>query len=90
VDGHQLVPSIKQHIVDRFPIFVRGTGRPVELHQLALELEEGGIVARRVVFWQSSSLIAIIHEGTIPGWPILISAARGGELRKAQGTEAHR
>src|SRR5262249_7320855 len=48
---HQLVPSIKERIVDRFPIFVGGTDRAVELHQLALELEEGGIVAGRIVFW---------------------------------------
>jgi hypothetical protein len=30
--SHQLVPSIKERIVDRFPIFVRGTDRAVELH----------------------------------------------------------
>src|SRR5262249_38881589 len=48
---HQLVPSIKERIVDRFPIFVDGTNRAFELHQLALELEEGGIVAGRIVFW---------------------------------------
>src|SRR5262245_20581037 len=49
--SHQLVPSIKERIVDRFSIFVGGTDRAVELHQLALELEEGGIVAGRIVFW---------------------------------------
>src|SRR5262245_40081643 len=49
--SHQLVPSIKKRIVDRFPIFVGGTDRAVELHQLALELEEGGIVAGQIVFW---------------------------------------
>ena len=48
--SHQLVPSIKERIVDCFPIFVGGTDRAVELHQLALELEEGAIVAGRIVF----------------------------------------
>src|SRR5215813_5095200 len=43
--SHHLVPSIKERIVNRFPIFLGGTDRAVELHQLAFELEEGGIVA---------------------------------------------
>src|SRR5262249_22896715 len=47
--SHQLVPSIKERIVNRFPIFLGGTDRAVELHQLAFELEEGGIVAGRVM-----------------------------------------
>src|SRR5215813_2127365 len=48
--SHQLVPSIKERIVNRFPIFLGGTDRTVELHQLALELEEGGIIAGRILF----------------------------------------
>jgi len=48
--SHQLVPSIKERIVNRFPIFLGGTDRTVELHQLALELEEGSIIAGRIVF----------------------------------------
>src|SRR5262249_21040575 len=47
--SHQLVPSIKERIVNRFPIFLGGTDRAVELHQLAFELEEGGIVAGRAM-----------------------------------------
>src|SRR5262245_43448864 len=42
--SHHLVPSIKERIVNRFPIFLGGTDRTVELHQLALKLEEGGII----------------------------------------------
>src|SRR5215472_6109559 len=48
--SHQVVPSIKERIVNRFPIFLGGTDRAVELHQLVLELEEGGIVAGRIMF----------------------------------------
>src|SRR5262249_10022472 len=48
--SHQVVPSIKERIVNRFPIFLGGTDRAVELHQLALEPEEGGIVAGRIMF----------------------------------------
>jgi hypothetical protein len=43
--SHQLVPSIKERIVDRFPILVGDTDRAVELHQRALEPEEGSTVA---------------------------------------------
>src|SRR5262249_56865679 len=48
--SHQVVPSIKERIVNRFPIFLSGTDRAVELHQLVLELEEGGIVAGWIMF----------------------------------------
>src|SRR5262249_22391788 len=48
--SHQVVPSIKERIINRFPIFLGGTDRAVELHQLVLELEEGGIVAGRIMF----------------------------------------
>jgi hypothetical protein len=39
-----------RRIVNRFPIFLGGTDRAVELHQLVLELEKGGIVAGRIMF----------------------------------------
>jgi hypothetical protein len=71
--SHQLVPSIKERIVNRFSIFVDDTDRAVELHQLALELEEGSIVAGRVVFrhWVSSCGCphALEHPASIQsGW----------------------
>src|SRR5215469_8672922 len=53
--SHQRVPSIKERIVDRFPIFLGGTDRTVEVHQLALELEEDGIIAGRILFWHRVS-----------------------------------
>src|SRR6516164_7168136 len=85
--SHQLVSSIKERIVNGFPIFLGGSDRMVEFHQLALELKEGGIIAGRIVFRHRVSSCgrphAVEHPASIQsGWRLGLAPASPEPTKK--------